>query len=135
MSRVLVFDDDPCALAYCADLANDGYEVLTTASGTEAIRLVRDRTPDAVVMEIRLGDENGLPYLRHMVEADPELPVIIYSSCPGYRDDFASWLATAYIDKEQNTAELRRTLHDVLTARRGEHAARALLPGCPDVHP
>jgi DNA-binding NtrC family response regulator len=117
MSRILVFDDNRAAQSTCADLARDGHEVFTTASGTEAMRLLRDRTPDAVVMEIRLGAENSLPYLRHMVEADPQLPVIIYSSSSAYRDDFSSWLAAAYIDKEDGTAVLRRMLHDVIAAR------------------
>jgi len=117
MSRVLVFDDTRSARSYCADLAHDGHEVLTATSGTEAMRLVRDRTPDAVVMEIRLGAENGLTYLRHMVEADPQLPVIIYTSCSAYRDDFSSWLAAAYLDKDGDTADLRRALHDLIAAR------------------
>ncbi len=117
MSRVLVFDDKRAAQSYCTDLARDGHEVLMTASGTEALRWVHDRAPDAVIMEIRLGAENGLSYLCHMVEANPHLPVIIYSSCSAYRDDFASWLAAAYLDKEEDTAELRRTLHDVIAAR------------------
>ena len=121
MSRVLVFDDKQAAQSYCVDLARDGHDVAMTASGTEAIRMVRELAPDAVVMEIRLGAENGLSYLRHLVEADPELPVIIYSSCSAYRDDFSSWLAAAYLDKDESTAELRRTLHDVIEARHASH--------------
>jgi signal transduction histidine kinase len=81
--QVLIVDDDPQAreLAVAA-FKPYGFQLLTTASGEEAIRLIKDAHPDLVVLDLMMPDVNGFDVLDAM-KADPataEIPVFILSA-------------------------------------------------------
>ncbi len=77
---VLVVDDDADARTLIqTTLERDGLRVITAASGTEALALVRGERPAVMVLDILLGDMSGWDVLT-LVRADPahaELPVIL----------------------------------------------------------
>lgn len=54
-AKVLVAEDDP---RFCADLVErlvtEGYQVLQTSDGTQALRLARQHQPDAVFLDLTL---------------------------------------------------------------------------------
>lgn len=77
---VLVVDDDPdaCELVRNA-LQRDGINVVSAASGHEALALTRSLRPAVMVLDILLGDMTGWDVLA-AIRADPEhaeLPVIL----------------------------------------------------------
>ena len=51
-----------------------------------------------------------------MVEARRSLVTILMSGYPGYKDDFASWLADAFLTKSGETSELTQKVHELLSA-------------------
>jgi two-component system cell cycle response regulator DivK len=59
--RILVVEDNPlnCELI-CDWLETEGYEVLSVEDLSAAKRLIEDRPPDAVLLDVQLGDEDGL---------------------------------------------------------------------------
>ena len=81
MSRlVLIVDDEPGILsALSGILADEGYETLTTTSGGEAVELYRERSPDAVFLDIWLADRDGLETLQALRELDPAAAVVMMS--------------------------------------------------------
>src|SRR4029079_14112521 len=62
--RVLVVDDEPQILrALRINLSVRGYEVITAATGADALRLAADRKPDVVVLDLGLPDMSGIDVL------------------------------------------------------------------------
>lgn len=118
MSRILVVDDEVnIRKLYKSELEDEGYEVTTAGSGAEALSILRSVAPDLVILDIKLEQENGLDFLRHMMEIRPSISVILNSGYSTYKDDFSSWLADAYLVKSGDTAELKSKVREMLTAR------------------
>src|ERR1700758_1562739 len=61
MTRVLVIDDEPQILrALRINLSVRGYEVVTAATGSGALRAAADHKPDVVVLDLGLPDMSGI---------------------------------------------------------------------------
>jgi DNA-binding NtrC family response regulator len=75
---LLVVDDERTLRFSIGEWARDeGYAPLEAASGREALELARERGVDAVVLDLKLADEDGLRVLRELRENDPALPVVM----------------------------------------------------------
>jgi DNA-binding NarL/FixJ family response regulator len=61
-------------------LSARGCHVLGTAgSAREGLGLVTDAAPDVALVDIRLGDEDGIWLTRRALDAHPELPIVLYT--------------------------------------------------------
>ena len=117
MYRILVVDDDPGIRSlYRLELEDAGHEVRTAAGGSDALLLACRWAPDLAVLDIKLGEENGLDLLRRLCDLQPRLLTLLVSGYPGYRDDFTSWLADAFLTKSVDPSQLVRTVQDLLAA-------------------
>ncbi len=118
MTRVLVVDDEKnIRKLYESELRREGYEVLTAESGEEALEVI-DREPlDLVVLDIRLEGMDGIDCLRTIMEKRRDLPVVLNSAYSTYKQDFASWMADAYVVKSSDLTELKDKIKEVLVAR------------------
>lgn len=80
--QVLVVDDDPMIQQLARkELESEGFEVVAANDGIEALRIMREEKPDAVVLDIRLPRLDGWGVLSEL-KSDAELrrvPVIIMS--------------------------------------------------------
>src|SRR5689334_24852497 len=75
---LLVVDDERTLRFSIGEWARDeGYSPLEAASGREALELARERGIDAVVLDLKLADEDGLRVLRELRDSDPGLPVVM----------------------------------------------------------
>jgi DNA-binding NtrC family response regulator len=75
---LLVVDDERTLRFSIGEWARDeGYAPLEAASGREALELARERAVDAVVLDLKLADEDGLRVLRELRDNDPSLPVVM----------------------------------------------------------
>ncbi len=64
MTRVLVIDDEPQILrALRINLSVRGYDVVTAATGAEALRAAAGHRPDVVVLDLGLPDMSGIEVL------------------------------------------------------------------------
>ena len=80
MTTILVVDDEPAILRTLkAGLTARGYEVATATSGREALNFLTTQTPDAVVLDLGLGDMDGVDLCR-AVRAWSEIPIIVLSA-------------------------------------------------------
>jgi CheY-like chemotaxis protein/signal transduction histidine kinase len=121
--RVLVVDDDPMIQQLARrELEADGFEVVLAADGIEALRVVRETQPDAVLLDIRLPRLDGWNVLSEL-KSDPELrrlPVIILSveeeRARGY-----SLGAYEYLVKPVEPSALTEVVSRALTVGEGGH--------------
>ena len=81
METILVIDDeeDLCRTLNKV-LTKEGYRVLWTISASSGIDLVRSESPFCVLLDLKLGDTDGLTVLKEIREHDPHLPVIMLTA-------------------------------------------------------
>ena len=76
--RVLLVDDEPAYLDVLQKrMRMRGLAVIPAGSGTEAIQKARGQAFDAAVLDLKLGDMDGIEVLRVLKIMDPGLAVII----------------------------------------------------------
>jgi nitrogen regulation protein NR(I) len=81
MARVLVVDDEQDVhYSFRRLFARQGIEVLSAASGEEALEAVEGDAIDLVIMDIRMGGLSGLETLRRLKARHPKLPIIIMTA-------------------------------------------------------
>jgi CheY-like chemotaxis protein len=78
--RVLIVDDDPLQLRLVSvALAQEGYDLDTTLSGTGALKLAQKRRPDLILLDVNLPDMSGIEVLQRL-KASPQcsgVPVVM----------------------------------------------------------
>jgi DNA-binding NtrC family response regulator len=75
---LLIVDDERSLRFSIGEWARDmGYAPLEAAAGREALELVRERGADAVLLDLRLGDEDGLKILKQIRDLDASVPVVM----------------------------------------------------------
>jgi CheY-like chemotaxis protein len=131
--KVLVVDDEPDArhlITVC--LAGDAAEVRTAANGKEALDLMEDYSPDAVLLDLVMPVMDGVAFL-NALRADPRhqhLPVVVITAkelAPGESELLRQ--ETLAVLKKAGAFEddLRRLLHKLLAASPSPFAP----PGAP----
>ncbi len=79
--KVMVIDDDNLFNQSITQVLNDsGYEVVSYLSGEEALRDLRNESPDVVLLDIFLKGENGIDVLKQLKHEEPGLPVIMITA-------------------------------------------------------
>jgi DNA-binding response OmpR family regulator len=119
MPKILVVDDEKSIRALCAEeLSEEGYEVITTGDGKEVMKLVSTERPDAVVLDIRMEDCDGLDLLQELRNAYPDLPIILNTAYDSYREDVKSVAADYYVVKSYDLTELKEKLAVLVQGKR-----------------
>lgn len=81
MSTVLVVDDEKNYLVVLEDLLMDeGYEVLTASSATQALDIIAETPIDTVLSDIKMPGLTGIELLEKISAMDPDLPVILMTA-------------------------------------------------------
>ena len=81
MRRVLIIDDDPAITSVVKrGLAFDGFRVDIAGTGHAGLAMARDRSLDAVVLDLMLPGLSGWEVLERLREADPQLPVLMLTA-------------------------------------------------------
>jgi two-component system, OmpR family, response regulator len=79
-SRLLLVDDEAALREPLAEyLSRQGFSVSEADSAARARSLLRDETPDLVLLDIMMPGEDGLSLCRHLVEAR-HVPVILLTA-------------------------------------------------------
>ncbi|TML56088.1 MAG: response regulator transcription factor [Actinobacteria bacterium] len=114
--RILVVDDEPHILrALQATLRGAGYEVVTAATGEEALRSAAIRPPKAVILDLVLPDRHGAEVCREL-RAWSEAPILVLSAVGDEGEKVAALDAGAddYVTKPFGTEELLARLRAAL---------------------
>ncbi|HKR48773.1 MAG TPA: response regulator [Pseudonocardiaceae bacterium] len=125
MTRVLVIDDEPQIVrALQINLAARGYQVLTAANGTAALRAAADGHPDVVVLDLGLPDLDGIEVIAGL-RGWTSVPIIVLSARIGSTDKVQALDAGAddYVTKPFGMDELLARLRAAV--RRTSAAAGA----------
>lgn len=118
MNKILIVDDDePIQILYADELTEEGYDVITTGDGVGLLGLIEEAQPNLVVLDIRLGETNGLDLLQDIRNTYYELPVILCSAYSAFKYDLKSIAADYFVVKSSDFSELKVKIKMALEAR------------------
>ncbi len=85
--KILVLDDDPVVTLSCKRvLGAEGYNIITTDKGEDAIKKISSEEYDLLISDIRLPDVNGITVLKESKIVQPKLDVVIITGYPTLED-------------------------------------------------
>src|SRR6202042_3520480 len=128
-ARLLVVDDEATILELLAgSLRFAGFEVMTAASGAEALRATAASRPDLVLLDVMMPDGDGFEVVRRLRSSGPEVPVIFLSARDGVRERVAGLALGGddYITKPFSLDEVLERIRAVLR-RTGRAASSSRL--------
>jgi len=79
-AHVLLVEDDRAVGRVVTQFFSDVYDVRQALTGAEALAILRREPVDAVVLDYRLPDLNGLQVLGEIASAWPSLPVVMMTA-------------------------------------------------------
>lgn len=81
MKKILIAEDDRAILTAVADLLeSEGYEVIKSADGAEALELFRKTSPDLVLLDIMMPGMSGYDVCRAIRAENAAVPVIMVTA-------------------------------------------------------
>lgn len=114
--KILVVDDEALLVKGIRfNLQNEGYEVLTGSNGLDAVQLVREQSPDLVVLDVMMPEMDGLTACEKIREFST-VPIIMLTA---KTDDMDKLLGfdhgvDDYLTKPFNILELKARIKALL---------------------
>jgi CheY-like chemotaxis protein len=118
MGSILIVDDAAFSRRMIRKfLQADGYEIWEATNGSEALNIIRDRTPDCVVTDLLMPDMNGFELLQALKEQGFAIPTIVISADiqDSSRQRGYDLGAAAFINKPPKEDELRQTVRQIFS--------------------
>ena len=126
MSRILVVEDDPAILRGLSDsLRRESYEVLTAADGESAQRLIKERNPDLIILDLMLPKLSGYEICRKMRSEGNNTPILMLTA-RGEEGDRVLGLDLGADDYVSKPFSLRELLARIRALLRRSQPARVL---------
>jgi len=107
-NKILVIEDEKVIVNFLtAILSANGYQVLRTATGAEALSMAASHLPDLILLDLGLPDMDGMEVLRRIREWS-DIPIIVVSARQDETEKVASLDGGAndYITKPFGNSEL-----------------------------
>lgn len=115
--KILLVEDTPAlARTYCGYLRHEPVEVTHVETGADALAALRDAPPDAVLLDLRLPDMDGMDILREISAQKSGLPVIVITAHGSINTAVDAMQAGAadFLVKPFNAERLKVTLKNLL---------------------
>ena len=118
--KVLIVEDNELNMKLFHDLLEaQGYEVLETREGLQALSLAREHRPDLILMDIQLPEISGLEVTKWLKEDDElaSIPVVAVTAfaMKGDEEKIREGGCEAYIAKPISVANFLETVERFLS--------------------
>jgi two-component system nitrogen regulation response regulator GlnG len=126
MADILVVDDDQAiATAFERFLKHEGHTCTLASNAEDAVRLVGEREPDLVMMDIRMPGADGLQLLQQMRSRYPDVYVVMMTAYGTSQTsiDAIRGGAFEYLTKPLDLDQLRSVIDRALAARQSRDRA------------
>ena len=108
MNKILVVDDEKAIrILYDDELTEEGYEVIATGDGSRLMELIEQKRPDLVLLDIKLGKDDGLDLLQDIRNTYYDLPVVMCTAYPDFKYNLKSIAADYYVVKSSDLRGLK----------------------------
>lgn len=87
--KILLVDDEQDILDFLSyNLTKEGYEVLTSSNGNDAIKIAKKHIPKLIILDVMMPDLDGMETCRQM-RSIPELKDIIIAFLTARNEDYS----------------------------------------------
>ena len=119
MSTILIVEDNEKNMKLVRDiLRHNGHATLEAITGSEGVRLAKERRPDLVLMDIQLPDIDGITALRRIRDDSTldAIPVLAVSASvmPDEQQKIVNSGFDAYVTKPINLKQFQETVQRFL---------------------
>ena len=129
-ARILVVDDEPSVRVMLeAALRGHGYRVQSVATGRDAQALITIEEYDLVLLDLRLGDIDGIDLLQETKDRWPDTEVILLTAHGSLNSAISALRHGAfdYLLKPAQVHDIRDRVERALSQRRGAQQRQSLL--------
>jgi DNA-binding NtrC family response regulator len=120
MQTILVIDDKESELETMSDaLSNQGYKIVSTSSGEEALKIMKEKPFDVILTDLKMPDVDGMEILRTARAMDSQPQVIMITGYGSIDKAVEAMRAGAedFIPKPIALAELREKVRKALESQ------------------
>lgn len=113
--KILIVDDEESIrILYEQELLEEGYQVFLASNAYEALAIVEKEPLDLIVLDIKMPGMDGIEVMQKIVGKKNNIPIIINSAYPHFKDSFMTWVAEEYVVKSSNLQELKEKIKQLL---------------------
>ena len=117
--RVLLVDDMPEIVQYCAGLLTSEHEVVGNAGdGLAAISAVAATDPDVIVLDISMPGLNGIEVARRLRSAGCKAAIVFFFKQKTAYEIAMEAGGSAYVSKSLVDSDLRTAIAEAMAGRR-----------------
>jgi DNA-binding response OmpR family regulator len=123
---ILVIEDDPAVgEALVEGIGTEGYEVHWETTGGGGVAYARDRSPQLIVLDVRLPDGNGFDFCRQLRQLGLRQPILMLTVQSDQMDKVLGLEMGAddYLTKPYHLRELIARIRSLLRRAYGEFAS------------
>jgi len=108
MNKILIVDDEESfRILYDDELSEEGYSVFTLGDGSKLLEVIEQKRPDLIVLDLKLGEYDGLDILQDIRNRNYDMPIILCTAYPHFKHDLRSIAADYYVVKNADLTELK----------------------------
>ncbi|MEI6892706.1 MAG: response regulator transcription factor [Pontiella sp.] len=118
--KIMIIDDHPIIHDGLKTLLNSETDLdisSTASSAKEAIQIIKKEVPDVAIVDLSLGDTDGIPLIIQLRKLCPELRILVYTMSEEklFAERTASAGANGYVMKTSSPSELKEAIRTILS--------------------
>ena len=117
---LIIEDENDIVIALSIKLKSEGYNTLCANNGDDAIKLAMTESPDVILLDIALPNEDGFSVARQLREhkSTATIPVIFLTALASDEDREQAQRvgAASFITKPFKWEHLMKTIHEIISA-------------------
>ena len=127
---LVVDDDDIFRNRLCSALATRSWEVEGAANGEAALKVARDRSPDLVLVDLRMPGMGGIEIVEELREIDSSMTIIVLTGYGSIPTTIAALKKGAdhYLSKPADADEILAVYDKLRSATSDQQAAPTTVP-------
>lgn len=100
-------------------LLKSHYEICTASNGEEALKVIRERKIDSIILDLNRPRSSGIETLREIRKIDSEIPIIIITGYGTLKDEKVAreYGVIDFIPKPFNTSQIISVIDRILEKR------------------
>lgn len=114
---ILAVDDEPSILLAVEDTLSMDYNVITAKNGKEALKVVENKNPDLIVMDVMMPEMDGITAVKELHRTHKmDDPPVIFLSAKAQMNDIETGFGAGgfdYITKPFSPARLIKVVNGV----------------------